>query len=1096
MRVYFIDEAPPTEAGRYEVRAALEALRRLRGVRVELLPLDGLRRIAAGDGDVFWWHWPAVELPAAAVSEATARALSRLADGGAGILLTLGAASLPAALGLGGEIPESVESTWEESTGDYVQRGFLAFDRHPLLNSPNRFGSVVQTWTPAAGEPFWRAFYRGRRPERAIALGCRYISWLDGSTDIWECRIGRGVILCVGSFLFFNALDNHKENYLSPLLENFLSYLSDPALRSVEGPYWPEDEVGCEEAGEELAAALPRLSSDFSTPDFGAGGLPAIAATGDHNYFSCAGRRALLSGFEGVEVREVWSYPIRIIKNLRWAVRTGDGEFVPQSELFDEATVTPDSVLQRYSGRGLRVGERIFASIDKPAVSLQLQISSERDFQLELNFATDLMLMWPMPIESVGALRYRYNQASRTIHVASRNKGCWLALGFSEQPHEVAFADESPREVRFSETEKYQYSQLACRLRLTRRAAGDHSLSLIFAGGRLAEGFEREIEFDAAREAERSAAHYLNLEDRMLRVSTPDADLDEGAAWGQRKMDSFLVETPTLGRSLVAGFAATGDDWTINRPGYGWYFGRDGLWTSLALLSLGRREAVADTLRFLARHQAPDGKILHELSPSDYCHYDSADANPLFLIVAERYLAWTGDRELIRELTPELRQALEFCFRWDRDGDGLTENTGVGHGWIEGGALFGAHVTFYLAGLWLRALESAKILFADDDDQLLVRIGRTSSTVREALRTRFWDTGRRTYHYGLLPDGTMSRSESIMPAAVTLFGDTDPERDRAFLRSISGPDFIADWGARMISELDERYNPVGYHYGSVWPLYTGWLGLAQYAAGRPLQGFELLLAGAANHKHFSAGCFDEVLRGDRYAQAGVCPQQAWSAALILLLLTGGLLGLRPDPDGRLRIAPQMPPHWNRADVENIRWVDGSVSLAYRRSGSEATFTVSGLDSGARLTLAPLFPSGSRIAAARLNGSAISPDAIDSLGRPQLALPLNSFEGDAELRVELDGYVSPLPALVPPRPGEVSVGFRIIDWSNGTDCLEIELAGRSGSEATLAVIDPGDVLDDEPFSARDGERKFVPLRFPDEPQRYSTLQLRLRKKPRG
>ena len=1096
MRVFFIDEAPPTEAGRAEVRAALETLRCLRGVRAELLPLGALRRIEAGTGDVFWWHRPAAELPAAAVSETTARALARLADRGAGFLLTLGAASLPAALGLGGEIPEGLEATWEEGTGDFVQRGFLAFDRHPILNRPNRLGNVVLTWTPAAGEPFWRAFYGGRRPERAIALGCRYISRLDGSADVWEYRIGRGAILCVGSFLYFNARCNRKADYLAPLLENFLAYLSDPATRTAEGPYWPRDEVGCREAGAEISAALPRLSFHFSTPDLGSDGLPAIAATGGHNYFSCAGRRALLSGFEGSEVREVWSYPTRIIKNLRWAVRTGDGELVPQSELFDGATVTPDSVIQRYSGRGLRAGERIFASIDKPAASLQLRFSSEREFQLEFSFAVDLMLMWPMPIGSVGALLYRYDPASRTIRVASRNKGCWLALGLSEAPDEVTFADESPQEVRLSETERYRHSQLGCRLRLPRRAAGEHTLELIVAGGRLAEGFEREIEFDSAREAERSAAHYLNLEGRKLRLSTPDADLDEGAAWGQRKIDSFLVETPTLGRSLVAGFAASGDGWLANRPGYGWYFGRDSLWTSLALLTLGRREAVADTLRFLARHQAPDGKILHELSPSGYCHHDSADANPLFLIVAERYLAWTGDRALIGELAPALRRALEFCFRWDRDGDGLTENTGVGHGWIESGALFGAHVTFYLAGLWLRALESAKILLADEDDQLLERTNETASAVREALLTRFWDPARRTYCYGLLPDGSMSRSESIMPAAVTLFGDTDPERDRAFLRRVSGPDVVADWGARMISELDERYNPVGYHYGSVWPLYTGWLGLAQYAAGRPLQGFELLLAGAANHKHFSAGCFNEVLRGDRYDQAGVCPQQAWSAALILMLLTGGLLGLRPEPDGRLRFAPAMPPHWHRAEVGNIRWADGSVSLAYRRSGGEATFTVSGLESGARLTLAPIFPQGSRISAARLNGAAISPEVIDSLGQPQLVLPLDGLEGEAELRLELEGYLSPLPALVPPRPGEVSVGFRIIDWSQSEKLLEVELAGRAGSEATLTVVDPGDVLDDESISDSDGERKFVPVRFPDGPQRYSALALRLRKRRGG
>ena len=161
-----------------------------------------------------------------------------------------------------------------------------------------------------------------------------------------------------------------------------------------------------------------------------------------------------------------------------------------------------------------------------------------------------------------------------------------------------------------------------------------------------------------------------------------------------------------------------------------------------------------------------------------------------------------------------------------------------------------------------------------------------------------------------------------------------------------------------------------------------------------------------------------------------------------------------------------------------------------------TFTVSCIERGTRLTLAPIFPPGSRIVATRLNGSAISPDAIDSLGRPQLFLPLDDLEREVELRVELDGYVSPLPALVPPRPGEVSVGSRIIDWSQNEKLLEVEFAGRSGSEATLTIIDPGDVLDDELFSFREGERKFVPLRFPDGPQRYSSLQLRLRKKPRG
>ena len=34
-----------------------------------------------------------------------------------------------------------------------------------------------------------------------------------------------------------------------------------------------------------------------------------------------------------------------------------------------------------------------------------------------------------------------------------------------------------------------------------------------------------------------------------------------------------------------------------------------------------------------------------------------------------------------------------------------------------------------------------------------------------------------------------------------------------------------DWGARIISvNQSQLYDPLSYHYGSVWPLFTGWAG--------------------------------------------------------------------------------------------------------------------------------------------------------------------------------------------------------------------------------------------------------------------------------
>jgi len=48
---------------------------------------------------------------------------------------------------------------------------------------------------------------------------------------------------------------------------------------------------------------------------------------------------------------------------------------------------------------------------------------------------------------------------------------------------------------------------------------------------------------------------------------------------------------------------------------------------------------------------------------------------------------------------------MDFLYATDTDGDRLIENTNVGHGWVEGGKLWGAHTTLYLAALWSQTLQ-------------------------------------------------------------------------------------------------------------------------------------------------------------------------------------------------------------------------------------------------------------------------------------------------------------------------------------------------------------------------------------------------------
>jgi glycogen debranching enzyme len=50
---------------------------------------------------------------------------------------------------------------------------------------------------------------------------------------------------------------------------------------------------------------------------------------------------------------------------------------------------------------------------------------------------------------------------------------------------------------------------------------------------------------------------------------------------------------------------------------------------------------------------------------------------------------------------------------------------------------------------------------------------------------------------------------------------------------IGGAALATDWGQRILSNRSQLYDPLSYHYGSVWPLFTGWASMAAYAtAGR------------------------------------------------------------------------------------------------------------------------------------------------------------------------------------------------------------------------------------------------------------------------
>ena len=86
------------------------------------------------------------------------------------------------------------------------------------------------------------------------------------------------------------------------------------------------------------------------------------------------------------------------------------------------------------------------------------------------------------------------------------------------------------------------------------------------------------------------------------------------SSWAKVGIDKGIATNPSPGPGLVAGFRTSGDS---ERPGFAWFFGRDSLWTALAInLLLGFAAIVGTALDFLKKFQREDGKIPHEISQS------------------------------------------------------------------------------------------------------------------------------------------------------------------------------------------------------------------------------------------------------------------------------------------------------------------------------------------------------------------------------------------------------------------------------------------------------------------------------------------------
>lgn len=312
--------------------------------------------------------------------------------------------------------------------------------------------------------------------------------------------------------------------------------------------------------------------------------------------------------------------------------------------------------------------------------------------------------------------------------------------------------------------------------------------------------------------------------------------------------------------------------------------------------------------------------------------------------------------------------------------------------------------------------------------------------------------------------------DTALPAVPLWWHELQDERAQSEIDHLGSADIATDWGDRIISEKSALYDPLSYHYGSVWPLFTGWTGVAAYAYGRPHVGYQALMANASLTFANALGYVTELLSGEFNAPFGRSSHhQVWSEAMVVSATMRGLLGLEVSDGGKtMRFAPQLPADWDHVSVTNVAAGGGryDLTLTQERPGGPAREIISlsrrdaekppsaggrGLE---RAIIAPAFPLDATIKSVYVNGRATKFDVVTvgDITRVQVILdgPSPNVEVVFGYFVGTDVYDTPA-AL---KAGQRSEGLRIIRSHADQNALHLTLEGLGGRQYSLSVKSRG------------------------------------------
>jgi len=773
-----------------------------------------------------------------------------------------------------------------------------------------------------------------------------------------------------------------------------------------------------------------------------------------------AGKPFTVAGLRGVVVGqqeggfEAWILPVKLLSDFSIHAEI-DGYPVPielkahaaEIEVFaDHTTIT-------YSHIAFTVKQIVFApddAEDGTGAMVLFQINAVRPVELTFSFTPEMKPMWPQPSQGVPSAEWvqREGGGFYLLHTDYPNLAGAIAMPGARSGILAPYQ------------EKPHFYPLELKLRYDPKRDGNRYFPLLMAVGTTGAtatntALTAKIDQLGASIEKTYATHrgrYEKMLGELTAIRTPDEGLNEDFTWAALSIEQLRAKAQPSGETgLVAGYYSSGDS---ARPGFGWFFGRDALYTLYAVNSFGDFALSRDELEFLTRRQRDDGKIMHEYSQTaafvDWKSlpymYAAADATPLFLMVMLDYVQSSGDMAFLKSHKDAVTKAWQFEMTHDSDGDGIYDNS-QGTGWVESWPPGMPHQEIYLAVLDRQAssaMAELATLMGDTDAAEAAR--KRAAAIGIRIEEEYFVPAKDAYAFSRNPAGSVDQTATVYPMVAWWGGGQGLAHADASFSRWASHDFSTDWGLRDIAASDPLYDPISYHQGSVWPLFTGWASVAEYRAGYSLSGFAHLMQNADQTTTQDLGAVTELLSGEYFQPFGrSTSHQLWSSAMVIIPAMQGPFGI--DIDGlshTVRLDPRLPADWDHAVVERLHVGDSICSLEYNRVGTKL-----------------------RVQAKTTSG----PEVRLASGRNRSAA--------AGRMLELD--LPPVEVAIPhglPLPGSRTAQMKVLKESNGERNLTLELEGTSGSTATLKLRKNQPKLNVQVQGGTMIDAERLQIRFPD------------------